>query len=259
MSSQPSDPIRASLTGDVYERLRVALLTGRYLPGQKLKITDLCEQVQGSLGAVREALARLLAEGLVQAEPYKGFHVAPVSPTDLIHLTQARIEVERLCLAASLAKGDIAWEGRLVALLHQLSRSSGLKPPAAAEEWARLHAAFHEALVAACDNGWLLRMHRVLSERSERYRRLAHALNVYPDVSNPRRTDRDIAAEHQDLAEAALARDSDRAGDLIAGHLQRTTDGLLARLRASALAEQAESSAPGGVIDLRARRALSRF
>lgn len=239
MPSDPSESVRASQTEDVYERLRAALLAGRYLPGQKLKITDICDQVEGSLGAVREALSRLLADGLVVSEPYKGFRVTPVSPSDLIDLTRARIEVERLCLASSLANGDIAWEGRLLALLHQMSRYSGPDTAAAAvDEWSRLHASFHDALVSACDNSWLLRMHRMLHEQSERYRRLALTVRAGLDDSMPR-PKRDTPAEHRELVDAAIARDVGRISELMAAHLQRTTDDLLGRLESGALADLA--------------------
>jgi len=221
---------RGSLTEDVYEHLRAEILAGRYLPEQKLKITELCGEVRGSLGAVREALSRLLSEGLVEAEAYKGFSVAAVSPLDLVNLTRARIEVEKLCLASSLVNGDIEWEGRLIALLHQLSRCNGIE---AADQWSSLHAVFHEALVSACDNSWLLRMHRVLHEQSERYRRLS--LMFSGDDPEPvRRAHRDVPAEHRDLVEAAVARDVERTCDLITAHLQRTTDDLLTKLEARA-------------------------
>lgn len=232
MLSEPTEPVRASQTEDVYERLRTALLSGHYLPGHKLKITELCGEVQGSLGAVREALSRLLAEGLVHSEPYKGFHVSPVSPADLIDLTRARIEVEKLCLASSLAHGDIEWEGRLVALLHQLSRSSGRETPEAMGEWSRLHTIFHDTLVSACDSGWLLRLHRILHEQSERYRRLGLMVGAGLDDPTPQWPKRDTATEHRQLVEAAIARDVSRVSELIAAHIQRTTDDLLRLLRA---------------------------
>ena len=219
---------RASLTEDVYGQLRAAILGGRYLPEQKLKINELCGETQGSLGAVREALSRLLAEGLVVSEPYKGFYVTPVSPDDLIHLTLARIEVEKLCLASSLANGDIAWEGRLMALLHQLSRYSPLDD---VDEWSQLHTQFHDALVSACDNSWLLRMHRMLHEQSERYRRLALTINAEITASDRRRVERDTPSEHRALVDAAIARDTGQISHLIASHLQTTTDNLLTRLR----------------------------
>src|SRR5579859_7221818 len=219
---------RLSQTEDVYGQLRAKLLSGRYLPDQKLKISELCGEVRGSLGAVREALSRLLAEGLVVSESYKGYSVAPVSKTDLISLTKARIEVERLCLASSLANGDLEWEGSLVALLHQMNRHSPLEDTAnTIEDWSRLHTAFHDALVSACDNPWLLRMHRTLHEQSERYRRFVLQFNAGLEESSRRQVARDTTTEHQDLLDAALARDIDRMNTLMAAHVQRTTQYLL--------------------------------
>jgi GntR family carbon starvation induced transcriptional regulator len=234
MRNDPMDLGRGSLTEDVYERLRAAILEGRYLPEHKLKISALCGAVQGSLGAVREALSRLRSEGLVESEAYKGFYVAAVSPLDLVHLTHARIEVEKLCLASSLTNGDIAWEGRLIALEHQLSRYSASDD---VDEWSRLHAALHDALVSACDNSWLLRMHRTLHEQSERYRRLAL---TFGGAAAPRPVKRDVPMEHREIVEAAIARDVVGTGILMTTHLQRTTDDLLRRLEARSIAAPPE-------------------
>jgi len=230
------DQVRPSQTEDVYEQLRAALLGWRYLPDQKLKIGELCVDFRGNLGAVREALSRLRAEGLVVSESYKGFYVAPVSPSDLISLTRARIEIERLCLTSSLVNGDLEWEGRLVALLHQLTRHSPVDPTAeTVENWSRLHTAFHDALVSACDNPWLLRMHRMLHEQSERYRQLALKLNAELEEPSRRRIVRDTEAEHRELLEAALARDTSLMSELIATHLLRTEKHLLAQLQIGGL------------------------
>ena len=234
-SVQLGEP-RASLTEDVYAELRAGILEGRFLPDQKLKINALCTELQGSLGAVREALSRLLAEGLVEAEPYKGYYVAPISPADLVSLTEARIEIEKLCLASSLANGGPEWEGRLVALLHQLACYDVTGDM---DEWSRVHTAFHDALVSACDNPWLLRLHRILHEGSERYRRIALILNAATDEET-RRAERNTPDEHQRIVDAAIARDVERTCDLIAKHLQTTTDYLLTRLHAERPASQAK-------------------
>jgi DNA-binding GntR family transcriptional regulator len=236
------EPGRASLTEDVYGRLRSALLAGRYLPGQKLKISQLCEEVQGSLGAVREALSRLVAEDLVLAEPYRGFFVAPVSRADLSELTAARIEIEKLCLASSLANGDLQWEGELLALLHQLTRSDAERTTDP-DRWAKLHGAFHEALVARCDNRWLLRMHRYLQEQSERYSRLALGVGAGLRERGPSRPKRNTIVEHEAIVQAAIARDAERAGELMAKHLQRTTDDLLVALTDEAISAIAPAEA----------------
>ena len=89
-----------SLTSAVQERLRTDILSTRLLPGQKLHIAGLAKQFSVSLAAVREALSRLVADGLVQASDQRGFRVSPVSPADLRDVTQTRVDIEGLAQSA---------------------------------------------------------------------------------------------------------------------------------------------------------------
>ena len=103
-----------NLTQGAYEDLRADILSCRILPGSRLKIQELCTRLSVSLGAIREALSRLTSEGLVVAEPQRGFRAAPISPEDLSDLTRVRIEIEALCLRRAIALGDVDWVARLV-------------------------------------------------------------------------------------------------------------------------------------------------
>src|SRR5882757_3816742 len=98
-----------SLTSAVQERLRTDILATRLLPGQKLHIAGLAKEFSVSLAAVREALSRLVADGLVQASDQRGFRVSPVSLADLRDVTQTRIDIEGLALRRSIERGDQAW------------------------------------------------------------------------------------------------------------------------------------------------------
>ena len=205
-----------SLTRAVYEALRADILACRLAPGERLKVNDLCARLDVSLGAVREALSALAAEGLVVAEAQRGFTVASVSAADLEDLTRTRIEIESLCLRRAIAAGGVGWEAGVVGAFHGLSRTPERTPgdeKRLSDEWTAAHRAFHEALVAACDSPWLLRLRELLYAQSERYRRLS--------VPAARR-DRNVEAEHRALMEAALARDPERATRLMAEHLSLT-------------------------------------
>jgi len=214
-------PAGSSLTQYAYERLRADLLACRLRPGARLKINELCEAFSVNLSAVREALARLTSEGLVIAEPQRGFRVAPISADELRDLTAVRTQIEELCLERALAMGDVSWESKLVAAFHRLSRTPEREPEdpdRMSEAWSAAHAAYHEALVAACDSPWLLRLRVILYAQSERYRRLSVPL---AEIA------RDLNREHQDLMEAALARDAGRTRALMAQHIELTTRVLL--------------------------------
>ena len=211
-----------SMTQDVYERLRADILACRMIPGSKLRINELCMSLGGvSLGAVREALSRLAADGLVMSEPQRGFTVAPVSARDLEALTVARIKVEDWCLRAAIARGGVRWEAGITSAFRKLSQTpyhAEGDPALLADAWVAAHGAFHTALVAAADNSWLLRIREHLYQQSERYRRLSVP-------AEPLR--RDVEGEHLAIMEAALARDADFATAKLAEHLRLTTRILL--------------------------------
>lgn len=222
-------PVSSSRTQEAYEHLRTELLNGRSEPAARLKINDLCRSLGVSLSAVREALSRLTSEGLVVAEPQRGFRVAPVSATELTDLMQVRIHVECLCLERAIALGDLESEALLVAAFHRLSRVPERDPTNSdrmTDAWSAAHAAFHAALVSACDSPWLLKLREMLYVQSERYRRLSVTFVGIP---------RDLNREHQEIMEAALASDVKAARKLLAQHLQLTTKSLLAHPRLAAL------------------------
>ncbi len=211
-----------TLSEEVCRDIRLDILECRLLPGAKLRISDLCDRFDVSLGAVREALARLTADGLVRSEAQRGFFVSPVSREELVDVTRVRVDIESLCLRSAMKVGDVAWESGIVAAYYRLSRVDERDPRDKIhlnKTWASLHAEFHEALVAACDSEWLLRIRTMLFEKSERYRKLSVPV---------RSGDRDVNREHEALMDAVIARDAERACSEIAIHLQRTAEIILA-------------------------------
>lgn len=215
----------ASLTQNAYEQLRANLLTCRLKPDQQLKISQLCDELDVSLGAVREALSRLTSEGLVIAEPQRGFRVAPISVEDLKDLTRVRIQIESLCLERSIACGDVDWEASLIAAYHRLTRTpervndgDGVRLD---DAWRDAHTQFHECLIAACDSPWLLRIREQLYLQTERYRQLSIPLQ---------KVKRDTNKEHHQLMATVIARDTDKALSLLADHLTKTMNIVIAGL-----------------------------
>ena len=220
MAASDTTP-RQGQTRQVFDHLRAAIVGGRVPPGSKLNIAGLAEELEVSAGAVRESLAMLEAEALVISEPARGYRVSPVSLADLEQLVTARIEIEKLCLAEAIRHGDLEWEGGIVSAFHRLSRVPERDPDQPGRlhhEWTLNHEAFHRNLVAGCPNQWLLRMHQLLYQQSERYRQLSAPLGG---------DGRDVKAEHQALVDAVLDRDVQKAQQLIADHLRKTAELLM--------------------------------
>src|SRR5271165_89338 len=200
----------------MFDRLRDDILACRLLPDSKLRINDIAESSEVSLGAVREALSRLGAEGLVIAESQKGYRVSPLSVEDLRDLTEARVEIERIALSRSITQGDLEWETNVVAAWHRLSKISKQpsESPNGVEQWAAAHAGFHLALVAACGSSKLLQIRAQLYQQSQRYR----------NYSGVVARERNVFAEHQRIFNATIARDAAAATEAIANHFRVTAN-----------------------------------
>lgn len=205
-----------TLTSAVCERLRRDILSARLSPGQKLHIAQLSKGFGVSLAATREALSRLVADGLVQAVDQRGFRVSPVSNADLQDLTRTRIDIEGLALRRSIEQGDKAWlnavEVAFASLLAVPYRDPS-DPKIHNEAWLTRHRIFHRTLVGACASPWLMRLRDILYEQSERYRLLS--LPVDPSL-------RDVDAEHRRIVDAVQRRDADAAIAALTVHFART-------------------------------------
>jgi GntR family carbon starvation induced transcriptional regulator len=192
-----------SLAETAYVILRRELITCRLKPGDRINISSLQTRFSLSQSAIREALSRLSAEGLVEAERNRGFLAAPVSLGGYRHLVQAIMVVELPCLRASVENGDIEWELNLVSTYHRAVRILELVVAGKEEvdAYARERHSFYEALLAACDNPFLLRSWRLLYVENQRYRHLYQPLAKFELELNP---------QHQAILEAVLARNTEK-------------------------------------------------
>ena len=206
---------------EVYASIRERILAGRLHPGDRLGPAVIAEELGVSLSVVREALTRLAESGLVVSQPQIGFQVTPISRRDLLDLTGVRIDIEGLALRKSIEHGDVGWESSLVAAHYVLERTPQFDPDdphRLSDDWARAHAAYHQALLEACDSPRLLAIAGELRDSAELYRRWSQS-----QVNDPR----DIPAEHREILEAVQRRDADAAVAALQRHIEHTTTVLL--------------------------------
>ena len=218
----------ASRTQHAYDALRRELLECGFQPGQPLRIGDLCKRLDVSQGAVREALSRLTSEGLVEAQPQRGFRVTPVSVEDLRDLVNARSEIEQICLRQAIALGDVQWEGRILAAFHELSRTPVLElgtPRRFNRRFVELHHSFFDVLVSACNSPWMGRLRQTLQ---------AHEFRYHGRSPPPSPEERDLIAELREVVQATIDRDADRACALLSAHMRTSADRLIAHMDANA-------------------------
>lgn len=207
------------LSEQVHAHLRDAIMRGDHAPGDALKPQDLAKEQGVSLAVVREALVRLVGEGLADRLPNRGFAVPAVSDHRWQEIAEARRTVEPVVLRMSVERGDVDWEARVRAAHHRLARTPVFVPEEGeyySRAWSEVHRVFHRTLLEGCGNPVLLQTFDRMWTASELVRRW----------STHRNPDRDGLLEHRRLEEAALARDADAAAELLVRHLTRTADAL---------------------------------
>ena len=216
-------PTTRTTSERVYELLRADIHAGRLAPGSRLRYVELRERYGASAGVMRGVMLRLREQGLLDGELNHGFRVIELSIEDLQDLTASRLVLESLALRHAIAEGDVDWESRLLAAHHRLSRCPMREeddPDVLGDRWVAEHAEFHRALLDGGRNRRLKEVASSLREAAELYRRWS--LPLGGDAVG-----RDVPGEHEALLDAVLARDAERAVELLTAHLTTTTRHLL--------------------------------
>lgn len=135
-----------------YHHLKRQILDGTLLPGQRIVVSRLTQQIGTSAIPVREALLRLDAEGLVDITPHVGAVVT--------HITGERIvtTLETLAVMEGYATGLAA--GRTDGIIDELERlNHQMEESARAEDWDRFSKAnrsFHFTIYSVVPNAVLI-------------------------------------------------------------------------------------------------------
>lgn len=229
-------PRKETISSRISALLREAILRGDLAPGSKINLDRLREHFDISISPLREAVSRLVADGLVEFEDQRGYRVVPVSLENLAEVTTLRAEIEVIALRASIERGNLDWESDVMRALYLLTRTErdGARPEAI-EAWETAHSDFHMALIRGCRMPLLLNFCSVLHNMNDRYRRLFLARHP---------SGRDVRAEHEEIAMAATAHDTDRACAALRAHILATGENLK-----RVLIEPLEDEASGGISD----------
>ncbi|WP_404297248.1 DNA-binding transcriptional regulator CsiR [Halomonas sp.] len=206
---------RQNLGISAYRWLKQDIIRGAFQPGEKLLMSRLKERYDLGVGPLREALSQLVAERLVVAISQRGYRVAPMSLAELADLYDARAQLEGLVLRLAIERGDDAWEAGILARAHTLSKVVGVNTPdELLDVWDARHKAFHTAIASGCRSPHLLQVREGLFDQVERYRHLWLRETVFSEEALARKRE-----EHAALVEVILARNADRAAEMMREHL----------------------------------------
>ncbi|MDR1513249.1 MAG: GntR family transcriptional regulator [Propionibacteriaceae bacterium] len=194
------------LTANYYLRLREDILAGEFPVGAQLLETTLATRYGVSRTPIREALALLEHDGLIERVS-RGFRVRAGTPQDVLEAYEARVALEPAAAAAAAQRsGDLE--------LVQLARLQEKAEQATeAAELRRLHAQWHECLWQAGHNAFI----------AAALARIMAQLRIYDQGEPPPSGDYSRSnADHAAILDACRDRDADRARALMADHLGRS-------------------------------------
>ncbi|MEU4657462.1 GntR family transcriptional regulator [Streptomyces sp. NPDC023723] len=100
----------------VSTHIRQALWAGDLLPGQRLVVQDLADQLGVTRSSVREALFDLASDDLVELVPNRGASVRVISVQEAIQITECRSVLERLCARRAAEHATPAQRAELIEL-----------------------------------------------------------------------------------------------------------------------------------------------
>ncbi|MGH3640423.1 MAG: GntR family transcriptional regulator [Mycobacterium sp.] len=185
--------------GRIADVIRGSILDGTLAPGEQLTETQLAERLSVSRGPIREAMQRLVQEGLLWSKPHHGTFVVELGHEDAADIYLARRAVEGTAAIRVMGRLDSA--PAFKALDQAVSE---LRLAVKSGEWAAIVSAdikFHEVLVSAAKSPRLSRVFSTLTAET----RLCMAAFVegHPDWLKR------AVSQHRDLV--AAIRNGDQA------------------------------------------------
>jgi DNA-binding GntR family transcriptional regulator len=207
--TQPAG-LYATKSDFAYQRVRDRILSGELGPGAVIHQALLAKEIGISTTSLREALRRLMQQGLVELDAHRDARVTQLDAEEARNLLEVRGSLDPM--AASLAaerrtRQDLAEMGASLEGLEALPSNPSVTQLIA-------HRRFHSAVYRASHNALLIEMLDGLWDTGDRYRR--HGLQV--ERSAEERADK--SHEHTLLFQAIDEGDAETAAEVMRAHIQ---------------------------------------
>ncbi len=217
----PVRELATMLNERVYEALLRAIAEGLIPPGQRLMLDEVAAQLRVSRTPVRDAISRLVAEGLVEPTGSRGFRVTLLTRDDLAQLYDLRHMCETYAVERGLGNLTLDLLARLEHLANQWARVSAAPDLA---EWLDLtlkDQEFHQLIVGLANNPRLSDLFRRLCIHIQTFR-------VGPFFSSAAELKEAYLAEHRAIMAALRTGDVALAKQAVSVHVRKAMGRTLA-------------------------------
>jgi DNA-binding GntR family transcriptional regulator len=222
MALQP--PPTATVVDHIVDELRQAIYGQRFKPGDRLIERQLAAELGVSHIPVREALARLTEEGLLEHLPRRGCRVATITMEELEEFASVRELLEQFVAVRVQRQLTPEREAELRALTDQMTAAAAAGD---GSEVLRLDERFHERL-------WSLADHKLLSELASQLRSRLNGF-LYAATRSLEGAELEAHARtHVELLDAIASRRTGRAKTATSRHIRTAMDRIRRTLDAAA-------------------------
>jgi len=201
-------------TGRPEDRLREAIVTGRFQPSERLVEADIARELGVGRSAVRTALARLEHEGLVEHERHRGARVRLVGAQEAVEILETRAVLEGLVARHAAIKATPVDAEALFAILEDMRRRLNDGDLLGASDQ---NAVLHGRILDISGHATAGRLIATLKSQMVRFQ--------YRTILLPGRSERSFG-EHRAIVEAIAAGDGDAAENAMRTHLSHVAEAL---------------------------------
>ena len=196
------------------DRLREAIVTGRFQPSERLVETDIARELGVGRSAVRTALARLEHEGLVEHERHRGARVRLVGAHEAVEILETRAVLEGLAARAAAVRATPEDVEDLKAILDEMRRRLDAGDLLSASDH---NAVLHGRILEISGHATATRLIATLKSQLVRFQ--------YRTILLPGRSERSFG-EHSAIVQAIAAHDPDAAERAMRTHLSHVAEAL---------------------------------
>jgi DNA-binding GntR family transcriptional regulator len=218
-SQTPAKKPSGSSVDRIYERLKQLAVNYKFRPGEPLNEVDLAASFGVSRTPLREVLNRLVAEGLLDFVPRKGFSCKPLDTKRVFDLYEVRCGLEMM--SAKLAT-ERASDDEIEALVQFWKTATEKFCTLTPVDCARCDETFHERLAELSQNSELLHLLKNVNARAHYLRLISMEQETYR---------RSTCAEHQRILRAIQDRNVDAAVNAMAAHVNLRQEQLVAVIK----------------------------
>ena len=218
-SQTPAKKPSGSSVDRIYEQLKQLAVNYKFRPGEPLNEVDLAASFGVSRTPLREVLNRLVAEGLLDFVPRKGFSCKPLDTKRVFDLYEVRCGLEMM--SAKLAT-ERASDDEIEALVQFWKTATEKFCTLTPVDCARCDETFHERLAELSQNSELLHLLKNVNARAHYLRLISMEQETYR---------RSTCAEHQRILRAIQDRNVDAAVNAMAAHVNLRQEQLVAVIK----------------------------